>query len=819
MAEKKVITIPDFDFSGFYYPDILRSLLQYNRANVPEITDESDEEPFQQLLRSYALVGHLNNVLLDITANEGLLTTARLLESVRGHLALIDVKLKQNTPATTDVVLELSKVFTAPTELVPEDSQFSTLETEASPQIIYETDASFTIEPTNVPTAIYVFEAGLLQVINNSFDGGDYFTLAGVQFRPGIEFAVGGSILATINNIVTAINNSSNDNILGRLYAISNGVDQISVIPLIEGITSIPFTLNDGATTNFVKRDGGFGSNKSGVASTPGVFWDLFPVTPKLGDIVYIGHTNVMWDTLNFTLNTPASGIEFVTEFYDATEEDGNPDVVTNLGSNLKFDLTTLLGTSDRKGTVLRVVLSSSGAFEKIVSVFEAGVNVAYTTGLLGQSSVSVDIQDYIIGSFWNELSDVTDDSLELTQDGELSYSLPQNQSQNWQKQTVNAVLGFWIRLRITKVTAPVNPSMDLIEIDTGKQFIVVPVVQGQTVVEAPLSSSNGVPNQVLTLTFKPIIQNTLLLEVDEGAGFQPWNQKDNFLSSNSASKDFTLEIFANDDADIQFGDGKQGKIPTPGVDNIRALYRIGADVNGNVGARTILVNKSGISFVTRIFNPRQATGWAAKEGSTEEDLARLKIDGPATLRTRNKAITTDDMEFLATQYISIAGSKFVARALAIEETFGVKTVELVVVGFGGTILTEAQREELADYFNGNKELGIKPVMLANHELTPVNYDKKEIDVTAVVVGGVQAEITNAIVAILNPEATFSDGVTKRWEFGQEIPISVIIAEIFEVDPVNIKKVTLTIPQAVGDAVPMTTRQLPFARNVSVTVV
>ena len=72
---------------------------------------------------------------------------------------------------------------------------------------------------------------------------------------------------------------------------------------------------------------------------------------------------------------------------------------------------------------------------------------------------------------------------------------------------------------------------------------------------------------------------------------------------------------------------------------------------------------------MSRVFNPRQALGWAPKEGSTEQDLARLKIEGPATLRTRERAIATIDFEFLATQFVDTNGSNLVARAKAIEET------------------------------------------------------------------------------------------------------------------------------------------------------
>jgi len=464
----------------------------------------------------------------------------------------------------------------------------------------------------------------------------------------------------------------------------------------------------------------------------------------------------------------------------------------------------------------VNVTLSSSGASELVLSSWDGSKNILQTTGLLGQSSpISVDEQDYVVGTLWDEVSDTDDASSGLTIDGKVSFTLPQNQTQNWQKATINAIESNWLRLRLISVSTPTDPSVDRIRIDTGKQYLLVPVVQGQTVADNPLGSSNGAQNQEFLLTFRPLIEGTITVEVDEGSGFQPWNQQENFLNSSQSSKDYTIDIKANDDAIVKFGDNIQGKIPVPGVDNIRAIYRIGADQEGNVGANTISVNKSGISFVNRIFNPRQATGWAEKEGSTVADLERLKIEGPATLRTRGTALTLPDFELLARQFEAASGSKIVSRALAIEETFGVKTIEVVVVGTSGNLLTDAQKEELTNYFNGNKPLEIKPVIVTNHEATIVNYTPKTIDVQAEVTGGNQEQIENAIRALLNPIATF-DGVTYRWSFGQEVPTSVIIAEIFEVDPVNIKKVTLTLP---ASNVTLGDRELPLAGTVAVTVI
>src|SRR3972149_9304797 len=102
MAEVSMtqITLPDFRFSGHYYPEILEDLIGFLRAHAPEITDEAPSEPAIQLLRAYALVGHLNNVLADIVGKEMFLPTAQLRNSVAALLALIDARLEQASPAT-----------------------------------------------------------------------------------------------------------------------------------------------------------------------------------------------------------------------------------------------------------------------------------------------------------------------------------------------------------------------------------------------------------------------------------------------------------------------------------------------------------------------------------------------------------------------------------------------------------------------------------------------------------------------------------------------------------------------------------------------
>ncbi len=166
--------IPDFRFSDFYYFDILKNLLQWVRTNVPEITDESDEEPFIQLLRAWALAHHHSNVMLDVVANETLLPTARLLESVRSQLKLIDFRLSQATPAQTEVILKFSALFTAASTLiVPRNSQFATEETEAVDPITFEAISDNNISRTDQLTYVYASKAVAITLSNknvNLFD-------------------------------------------------------------------------------------------------------------------------------------------------------------------------------------------------------------------------------------------------------------------------------------------------------------------------------------------------------------------------------------------------------------------------------------------------------------------------------------------------------------------------------------------------------------------------------------------------------------------------------------------------------------------------
>lgn len=719
------VTVPDFRHSGFYYHEILEDLIQYTRINLPELTDEDPAEPYMQLLRAFSLSAHTPNVLLDTVAAERFLPTARLRESVAAHLALIGVELDQATPATTDLVMKLSKIFDATTLLVPDGSKFATQAKEGISAVVFEVLTDLSTGPTN-------------------------------------------EIDHLLSHDESAAGWTTHD---------------VSVPPW-----------------------------------TPG--WGA---DPGAGDCLYIGHEDVMWNDLKFTLDVASQNIVVgVWEYYDGDYEDDVPDSVTPSGGGLELVLNGWLGDDNREGTAVRVRCNVTGAYEDVAVTRDGSDNEAITTTTLGQGgSPSTDPGDYTVGSLWDEVPDVVDETLLLTQSGTVTFTLPQTAMRNWIKAVVgpssSQATAYWIRFRIIEKAGTVTkPTIDTVEIHNGSQYVLTPIMQGESQADDPLGSSNGQPNQSLTLSNYPVVDDaTLLIYVTESAVESEWTQVTDFLNSSILDKHFTVGFDNDGRATVTFGDGVNGKIPDSGTDNIRATYRtLDTEGNGNVGAGTIIVNRSGIAYADILYNPRAATGYQAAEGSTAASLAQAKVSGPATLRTRARGVTADDVEYLAAEWKDSTGSKPIVRAFAIEEGNGPKTVRLITVGQGGLAVDQEALDDLDDYFNGN-DVDEDGVLLMNHELTSVNFTPKPIGITVTVTGGNQTQIETQLQALLSPIALKTDGLSYEWEPGGSVTRARIIAEIMNTTPPP-SNVDLTAPAA---DVPLAAEELPTAGVITVTVV
>ncbi len=191
----------------------------------------------------------------------------------------------------------------------------------------------------------------------------------------------------------------------------------------------------------------------------------------------------------------------------------------------------------------------------------------------------------------------------------------------------VEEKLLFWLRaFRID------NDSFDLV------RFIDVNVsncVQNVTANPEYLGVGNAQPDQQVRLSNVPVVADSLVLEVEEFNGWQPWIEVDSFHSSSHDDAYFRLDRLSGV---ITFGSKKTPQIGQ----RIRARsYQYGGGRQGNVAAETI--NKTtGIPGV-EVINPLPAYGGADDE-SMADSLARM----PDEVRRKDRAVTPDDFKELA---------------------------------------------------------------------------------------------------------------------------------------------------------------------------
>jgi hypothetical protein len=714
----ETIQIPNFQFASFYYTDLLDSLIQFKRENVPELTDESEFEPLIQMLRAFALIGHLNNVNLDVLANESTLPTAVLAEQVRNMLKLIDYDLRPASPAQVVVLYKLSKILTATTVVIPDRAQCSTPKEPGVVQLFFEADDELSVDRTDELSYVFGEDGGVFT---------DYTTEA-----------------------------------------------------------------ND--------------------ATTPAGDWAPW-TTPDVGDSFYLGHNQALWNLLRWTLTTAMSGIVGVWEYFDGNFNKGNPDSIQDNGGNLTFNLNGYLGTTSKEGTNIRVRLNDTGAFEDAISTWNGSQNQVIT-GLLGQTTPSFVSTDYTIGAEWEELSGISDETSNLAVDGDLSFGLPQTSTENWIAGTVNGVSAFWIRFRIVSSSSPVSPVFQRARIDAGDQYVTRQVTQGQTQQDNGFASSTGLPDQSFQVTKSNFIDGSMEVQVDAVL----WTEVDNFLSSQPNDEHYVVTLTDDNAAIIEFGDGITGKVPPLGVNNIDATYRYGAETNGNTGAESITVDKTGVSFVSSLTNPRPAQGWSQADTASDESLAQAKVLGPASLRVIHTALSPTDVITVTRTFQNDEGARPFSRAQAFEEGFGPKTLELVVVIKGGGQATQEQLDDLSLHFNGDMfaQPPIQGHYVSNQQVTAVNFTQRPINIDASVTSSsvTSEQIVNALAKVFQPEALKSDGVTYEWEFGAKVPVTRIVHEIYATDD-SITDVTLNLP--VGDVF-LTKRELPILGTANIIV-
>jgi predicted phage baseplate assembly protein len=323
-------------------------------------------------------------------------------------------------------------------------------------------------------------------------------------------------------------------------------------------------------------------------------------------------------------------------------------------------------GPNAREGSALLLGFDSPAAFPS--DQINLGVYVFAEGGTPGVQSCNLDLNilpvpstlvwEYWDGRFWNTITTNKDDSRAFTRTGHVYFQGPGDGVKKDVMGRVTDSQLYWIRVRLATNGYDATPKLSAVVTNT------VSATQSQTIEDEIVGGSDGIPLQTFTLANTPVIElatpytvtrsdgikvqvMSVQLEVDEGSGYDAWQEVEDFFSSGPNDIHFTIDRTAGV---IAFGDGQNGRIPVANVtspnSNIQAgVYHFGGGTQGIVGVGAINALETFVDGVDTVTNLQPTLG-----GTDEETLDAAKLRAPQQLKSRDRAVTADDFEYIAKQ-------------------------------------------------------------------------------------------------------------------------------------------------------------------------
>lgn len=404
----------------------------------------------------------------------------------------------------------------------------------------------------------------------------------------------------------------------------------------------------------------------------------------------------------------------------------------------------------------------------------------------------------YWNGSRWERIN-VVDETKNLTEIGVLEWV----GSRDFEERVLFGKTLYWMKAEVAVGEFPEPPEIKGLFLNTTR------AIQSARIEDESLGSSDGTADQVFDLLNKPIIDQEVLvlepkvpsedvrkrIEQEEGDDavqevlneqgeveqiWVRWHAVVDFDNSDTLSRHYRVDRRLGK---IIFSDGVAGMVPPRGDDSIKATYRFGGGVIGNVGAEAITALKNAIPFVDGVTNYLAADG-----GAETETLDDVLDRGPQRLKNRDRAVAREDYEWQALEKRKVAR----AKALSNLDEAGDRTPGWV------TVLIVPDSEEVPPRPTNQLIDVVKEHLqkvMANTVSSPDHIHVREPDYVEVVVtttvipvdvnaaARAEANVREALDRFIHPLTGGAAGT--GWGFGEALCRSDIIALIERVPQVN----------------------------------
>jgi predicted phage baseplate assembly protein len=405
---------------------------------------------------------------------------------------------------------------------------------------------------------------------------------------------------------------------------------------------------------------------------------------------------------------------------------------------------------------------------------------------------------------FWNgEENKWADARLEsdttggLNRDGEIILHVPYT----CQSTSVDAKDAFWIRCRAVKPRShqpAYTASPRVRSVMTSCIGGTISSSHSFRVTNEVLGRSNGNAGQTFLLQNVPALprdkSETLEVEKEKG-GWESWQEIEDFSASGPDAHHFMCDGVSGE---IRFGprlrqpNGEErqfGTIPPKGKRVRFSSYRCGGGVKGNVGERTLNILKSSIPYVAWVTNFEAAYG-----GTDFESLDHAKLRVPNVLKSRTRAVTPDDYEFLACE-----ATKEISRAkclvpTSLDEKGGVApgSVRVLIIPqiLDGTkeiskeqlVVSERLKQIVTAYLDERRLLTAQLVVTAP-EYRWISVETKIKARVKIDHRRLRGEVEKRLYHFINPVTGGSNG--EGWPFGRDVLAADLFTALQEIQGVD----------------------------------
>ncbi len=240
--------------------------------------------------------------------------------------------------------------------------------------------------------------------------------------------------------------------------------------------------------------------------------------------------------------------------------------------------------------------------------------------------------------------------------------------------------------------------------LEEKKTYCGLPVEEGRLIADEIVGESDGTPNQRFSLVHTPLIlrsfgtgkgfRKDITLTVQMGENIEEWTLQESPAFSKKDQAHYVIEIDEHDRAELLFGDGEFGAIPPTGA-IIKAVYRVGGGIHGNVPARsidTIVEAPELLLLGASVINPGPAVG-----GADRQSIENAVKHAPAVFRSYKRAVTAADYMALALDFNGVGK----VRA----EKGSWNAVTLYVAPQGGGYVSDILKQDLVMYFEDKRPI------------------------------------------------------------------------------------------------------------------